>query len=53
LICAAFVDNAYDPDVAAKVLRIDVDEIANNAMCITFTDNGCGLGPDKLHNMLR
>ena len=49
-VCA---DNAYDPDVNASVLRIDVDQFPDNTTCITFTDNGCGLGPDKLHNMLR
>ena len=45
-------DNAYDPDVAASVLRLDVEQCHDTA-CITFSDNGCGLAPDKLHNMLR
>ena len=51
-----FTDNAYDPDVRASVLRIDVEQYSDStlsATCITFTDNGCGMGPDKLHNMLR
>ena len=47
-----FADNAYDPDVCASVLRIDV-ESSDLTTCITFTDNGCGLAPDRLHNMLR
>jgi len=47
-----FADNAYDPDVNASVLRIDVEQCAGS-ICITFTDNGCGLCPDKLLNMLR
>jgi len=47
-----FADNAYDPDVLASVLRIDVEQTPD-MMCITFCDNGCGLAPDKLHNMLR
>jgi len=48
-------DNAYDPDVRASVLRIDVETLCppDNATCLTFSDNGCGLCPDKLHNMLR
>ena len=52
-VTVVFADNAYDPDVRASVLRIDVEQCSDNAMCLTFTDNGCGLGPDKLHNMLR
>ena len=48
-----FADNAYDPDVNASVLRIDVEQSPDSATSITFTDNGCGLGPEKLHNMLR
>jgi len=52
-VIAVFADNAYDPDVRASVLRIDIEPCRDGEICITFTDNGCGLGPDKLHNMLR
>ena len=45
-------DNAYDPDVGAKTLAIDVLEI-NNVKCLTFKDDGGGLDLDLLHKMLR
>lgn len=48
-----FADNAYDPDVLASVLRMDIERCSDNTTCLTFTDNGCGMGPEKLHNMLR
>ena len=47
-----FTDNAYDPDVGAKTLAIDVLEI-NNVKCLTFKDDGAGLDLDLLHKMLR
>ena len=45
-------DNAYDPDVGAKTLAVDVLEI-NNVKCLTFKDDGAGLDLDLLHKMLR
>lgn len=45
-------DNAYDPDVKASQLWIDKIRIWGKD-CLTFTDNGNGLPPDKLHKMLR
>ena len=47
-----FSDNAYDPDVAATQLFIDKKSIQNET-CLVFTDNGNGMGPEKLHRMLR
>jgi len=49
-------DNAYDPDVHASLLRIDVEHVkvgTEDVTCVTFTDNGAGMTPEKLHNMLR
>jgi len=48
---AELIDNAYDPDVGAKTLAIDVLEI-NNVKCLTFKDDGAGLDLDLLHKML-
>ncbi|ESO87312.1 hypothetical protein LOTGIDRAFT_107313, partial [Lottia gigantea] len=48
---AEIIDNAYDPDVNASELWIDKIE-ANNKTCLTFTDNGAGMDPDKLIKML-
>ncbi|EMP31984.1 MORC family CW-type zinc finger protein 4 [Chelonia mydas] len=45
------VDNASDPGVTAKLLCIDVVEIKGE-LCLTFTDNGAGMTPHKLHRML-
>ena len=45
-------DNAYDPDVKASQLWIDRTRI-HGEICLTFTDNGNGMLPDKLHKMLR
>ena len=36
---AELIDNAYDPDVSASQLRIDVEEI-DGQTCLTFLDNG-------------
>jgi C4-dicarboxylate-specific signal transduction histidine kinase len=47
-----FADNAYDPDVKASQLWIDKIRI-HGKLCLTFTDNGNGMQPDKLHKMLR
>ncbi|XP_078698679.1 MORC family CW-type zinc finger protein 3-like [Branchiostoma floridae x Branchiostoma belcheri] len=48
---AELIDNAYDPDVAARQLFIDMENISETT-CLTFTDNGAGMTPDKLHKML-
>uniref|UniRef100_A0A2K5IX80 CW-type domain-containing protein n=1 Tax=Colobus angolensis palliatus TaxID=336983 RepID=A0A2K5IX80_COLAP len=46
-----FADNAVDPDVSARTVFIDVEEVKNKS-CLTFTDDGCGMTPHKLHRML-
>uniref|UniRef100_G1RU88 MORC family CW-type zinc finger 4 n=1 Tax=Nomascus leucogenys TaxID=61853 RepID=G1RU88_NOMLE len=43
--------NAVDPDVSARTVFIDVEEVKNKS-CLTFTDDGCGMTPHKLHRML-
>ncbi|XP_042275013.1 MORC family CW-type zinc finger protein 3 [Thunnus maccoyii] len=48
---AELIDNASDPGVSAKQIWIDVVEEAGHT-CITFTDNGSGMTPNKLHKML-
>uniref|UniRef100_H3DHA0 Zgc:152774 n=1 Tax=Tetraodon nigroviridis TaxID=99883 RepID=H3DHA0_TETNG len=48
---AELVDNASDPGVCAKQMWIDVVE-EEGQLCLTFTDNGCGMTPNKLHKML-
>ncbi|XP_054432895.1 MORC family CW-type zinc finger protein 4 [Pteronotus mesoamericanus] len=48
---AELLDNAVDPDVSARTLFIDVEEVKNK-FCLTFTDDGCGMTPHKLHRML-
>uniref|UniRef100_UPI00398E8413 MORC family CW-type zinc finger protein 4-like isoform X2 n=1 Tax=Pristiophorus japonicus TaxID=55135 RepID=UPI00398E8413 len=48
---AELIDNACDPGVCAKQMWIDVTEIKNE-QCLTFTDNGNGMTPIKLHKML-
>ncbi|XP_035180110.1 MORC family CW-type zinc finger protein 4 [Oxyura jamaicensis] len=48
---AELLDNASDPSVAAKLLCIDVVKLKGH-LCLTFTDNGAGLTPHKLHHML-
>ncbi|XP_058845237.1 MORC family CW-type zinc finger protein 4-like isoform X1 [Acipenser ruthenus] len=48
---AELIDNACDPGVTAKQIWIDVVEIKGN-LCLTFTDNGYGMTPSKLHKML-
>ena len=47
-----FADNAYDPDVDASQLWIDLKTFDGN-LALTFTDNGNGMAPDKLYKMLR
>ncbi|RVE67323.1 hypothetical protein OJAV_G00101870 [Oryzias javanicus] len=48
---AELIDNASDPGVSAKQIWIDVvDE--DDQCCLTFTDNGSGMTPNKLHKML-
>ncbi|KAA8588859.1 hypothetical protein FQN60_010204 [Etheostoma spectabile] len=48
---AELIDNALDPGVLAKQIWIDVLEEAGH-LCLTFTDNGSGMTPHKLHKML-
>ncbi|KAM7389829.1 hypothetical protein PAMP_023783 [Pampus punctatissimus] len=48
---AELIDNATDPGVSAKQIWIDVVEEAGH-LCLTFTDNGSGMTPNKLHKML-
>ncbi|CAJ1058483.1 MORC family CW-type zinc finger protein 3 isoform X1 [Xyrichtys novacula] len=48
---AELIDNASDPGVMAKQIWIDVDE-KSTELCLTFTDNGSGMTPNKLHKML-
>ncbi|KAJ7385652.1 MORC CW-type zinc finger protein 3 [Desmophyllum pertusum] len=49
---AELIDNAYDPDVNASQLWIDVKKYNKYNYCLVFTDNGAGMGPEKLHKML-
>lgn len=49
---AFVIDNASDPGVMAKQIWIDVAE-ESSVLCMTFTDNGSGMTPNKLHKMLR
>ncbi|NXD14303.1 MORC4 protein, partial [Nothocercus nigrocapillus] len=44
-------DNASDASVTAKRLSIDVLQLKGH-LCLTFTDNGAGMTPHKLHRML-
>ncbi|XP_068442768.1 MORC family CW-type zinc finger protein 3 [Clinocottus analis] len=48
---AELIDNASDPGVSAKQIWIDVVNEADH-LCLTFTDNGSGMTPNKLHKML-
>ncbi|KAK9518155.1 hypothetical protein VZT92_023469 [Zoarces viviparus] len=48
---AELIDNASDPGVSAKQIWIDVVDEAGQ-LCLTFTDNGSGMTPNKLHKML-
>ncbi|KAH9504466.1 MORC CW-type zinc finger protein 3 [Bulinus truncatus] len=48
---AELIDNAYDPDVNAKILIIDKEEIGGKT-CLVFQDNGAGMDNDHLHKML-
>ncbi|XP_061581428.1 MORC family CW-type zinc finger protein 3 [Cololabis saira] len=48
---AELIDNASDPGVSAKQIWIDVVE-EGDQLCLTFTDNGSGMTPNKLHKML-
>ncbi|XP_017278202.1 MORC family CW-type zinc finger protein 3 isoform X3 [Kryptolebias marmoratus] len=49
---AELVDNAYDPDVKAKQLWIDMTEIKGEK-CLSFMDNGSGLNYETMQKMLR
>ena len=44
-------DNAYDPDVNATQLKIDIVDI-EGMKCLTFLDNGAGMSPHTLYKML-
>lgn len=48
---AELIDNAADPGVFAKQIWINIHEEAGQ-LCMTFTDNGSGMTPNKLHKML-
>ncbi|XP_049330687.1 MORC family CW-type zinc finger protein 4 [Astyanax mexicanus] len=48
---AELVDNASDPGVTAKQIWIDVANVKGHH-CLSFTDNGSGMTPNKLHKML-
>ncbi|XP_054595098.2 MORC family CW-type zinc finger protein 3 [Nothobranchius furzeri] len=48
---AELIDNAADPGVLAKQIWIDV-ATEGDQLCLTFTDNGNGMTPNKLHKML-
>ncbi|KXJ17034.1 MORC family CW-type zinc finger protein 3 [Exaiptasia diaphana] len=48
---AELIDNAYDPDVDASQLWIDIERYGFE-QCLTFTDNGAGMDSLKLHKML-
>ncbi|XP_076861912.1 MORC family CW-type zinc finger protein 3 isoform X2 [Brachyhypopomus gauderio] len=48
---AELIDNASDPGVTAKQIWIDVVTVKGQ-MCLSFTDNGSGMTPNKLHKML-
>ncbi|XP_060742532.1 MORC family CW-type zinc finger protein 3 isoform X2 [Tachysurus vachellii] len=48
---AELIDNASDPGVTAKQIWIDVVTVKEE-LCLTFTDNGSGMTPSKLHKML-
>ncbi|XP_010215100.1 PREDICTED: MORC family CW-type zinc finger protein 4 [Tinamus guttatus] len=43
--------NASDASVTAKRLSIDLLQLKGH-LCLTFTDNGVGMTPHKLHRML-
>lgn len=48
---AELIDNASDPGVTAKNIWIDVVTLREQ-LCLSFTDNGSGMTPNKLHKML-
>uniref|UniRef100_A0A8C4SJA1 MORC family CW-type zinc finger 4 n=1 Tax=Erpetoichthys calabaricus TaxID=27687 RepID=A0A8C4SJA1_ERPCA len=48
---AELIDNACDPGVTAKQIWIDA-VVIKDTECLTFTDNGQGMTPNKLHKML-
>ena len=52
MVVVRVTDNAYDPDVAASQLLIDVVDIYNEK-CLVFMDNGNGMTAETLHRMLR
>lgn len=47
-----FTDNAYDPDVKAKQFWID-KTLVKDQHCLTFMDDGAGMGYEKMYKMLR
>ncbi|CAL8369216.1 unnamed protein product [Arctogadus glacialis] len=48
---AELIDNAYDPGVDAEQIWINKTQI-KDMECLTFMDNGNGLGSDKMLEML-
>ncbi|XP_059150149.1 MORC family CW-type zinc finger protein 3-like [Physella acuta] len=48
---AELIDNAYDPEVGASRIDIDVTERGGQT-CLTFLDNGVGMDIDKLYMLL-
>ncbi|KAL5264781.1 hypothetical protein ACHWQZ_G005748 [Mnemiopsis leidyi] len=48
---AELIDNAYDPDVNATQLKIDIVDV-EGLKCLTFLDNGAGMSPHTLYKML-
>ncbi|KAM8799971.1 MORC family CW-type zinc finger protein 4 [Eudromia elegans] len=48
---AELLDNASDASVTARRLSIDVLQLKGH-LCLSFTDNGAGMTPHKLHRML-
>ena len=49
---AELIDNATDPDVQAKSLKIDVLEPDSENPMLMLTDNGNGASPGTLHKMV-
>eukprot|EP00795_Rhopilema_esculentum_P017116 gene17116-8639_t len=48
---AELIDNAYDPDVNASQLIIDVKMLKGQTLLV-FTDNGTGMSPSHLYKMV-
>ncbi|CAL1548813.1 unnamed protein product [Lymnaea stagnalis] len=48
---AELIDNAYDPDVDATTLEIDIQKVGN-MQCLTLLDDGVGMDKQKIKKML-